>query len=80
MPDNGLGAGATGMEKTQTLLWRSSPSGRGEARGVNNHIPRQKRAVIGLGGSGRLPKGGGLSGISIGGKGAGPSREREEQA
>lgn len=63
---------------SEAALGRSS-SGRGEARGVNNHIPRQKRATIGLRGSGKLPEGGGLSGTAIGGKGPGPSRELQEQ-
>lgn len=65
--------------KDSKAALRRSSSGRGEARGVNNHIPRQQRATIGLRGSGKLPGGGGLSGTAIGGKGPGPSRELQGQ-
>lgn len=70
MPDAGLGAGDAAMGKTRMLLRRSSPSG-GEVRGVSSHIPRQKGAVIELGGSGKLPKGVSWSGIAIVEKGKG---------
>lgn len=63
-PDPGLGPGDAVMGKHR------SHSG-GEVRGMNDHIPRQKRSVteVAWGRSVKLPKGGGLSGRSIGGEG-----------